>query len=125
MGRNAPGQVRADLHRRRRPGERIAAVEGVSARGQAVIARWERTRGHPGAVHAALRLWQDFARADRTGREHLRTCGEYGCCADPPRERRLLDSVLAVLPPADARTLRRRLEPLDALISQQDLAPEW
>jgi hypothetical protein len=113
MTRKRPGQVRAALPHRRKPGVRIALVEGVSARGLSRIAHLERTDLRPGAAAAALKSWQAFARASDDDRADMLYYGHAGCCPDPRDDREVLERVLRVLPPEDARSLRRRIEMLD------------
>jgi hypothetical protein len=113
MTRKSPGQVRAALPHRRSPGVRIAVVEGVSARGLSRIAHLERTDLRPGAAAAALKAWQAFARASDEDRADMLYYGHAGCCPDPRTDRELLERLLHVLPPKDARSLRRRIEVLD------------
>jgi hypothetical protein len=120
MARKPPGYVRADLPRRQEPGVRIPVVDGISARGLARIAHLERTDLGPGAAAAALRSWHEFARASTDERADRIYYGELGCCPDPRDHRATLDRVLRVLPPADARALRHRLEALDDRIGTLD-----
>ncbi|MBV1850749.1 hypothetical protein [Catellatospora tritici] len=116
MARRAPARVRADLPRRRQPGERVPLASNISARGLAEIARLERLELRPGAVFEALRGWERFTHADDARRVRIRGCGESGCCPDPLTDRLLLDRVLPVLPPADARSLRQRIDAMDSRI---------
>ena len=113
MTRKPPGQVRTALPRRRELGVRIALIEGVSARGLSRIANLERTDLRPGAAAAALKAWQTFARASDEDRADMLYYGHAGCCPDPRDDREVLERVLRVLPPKDARALRRRIEVLD------------
>jgi hypothetical protein len=88
----------------------------LSRRGRAAVARLERTRYWPSAVADALRGWSSFL-ADPAHRLFDRRCGceEFLCCPDPYELRATLDAAVAVLPPRDARLLRRRLQQLDDL----------
>jgi hypothetical protein len=113
MTRKPPGQVRAALPRRRELGVRIALIEDVSSRGLSRIANLERTDLRPGAAAAALKSWQTFARASDEDRADMLYYGHAGCCPDPRDDREVLERVLRVLPPKDARALRRRIEVLD------------
>jgi hypothetical protein len=113
MTRKPPGQVRAALPHRREPGVRIPVVEGVSARGLSRIDHLERTDLRPGAVAAALKAWQTFARASAEDRADMLYYGHAGCCPDPRADRELLERVLRVLPLKDARSLQRRIKVLD------------
>ncbi|GAA4609490.1 hypothetical protein GCM10023107_91870 [Actinoplanes octamycinicus] len=113
MRRKSPGQVRAALPDRREPGVRITVIDGVSARGLSRIAHLERTDLRPGAAAAALKAWQAFARASHEDRAEMLYYGHAGCCPDPRDSRKVLERVLRVLPPQDARALRRRIEALD------------
>jgi hypothetical protein len=99
---------------------RIALIDGVSARGLSRIALLERTDLRPGAAAAALKAWRDFARAPRDQRADRLYYGEVGCCPDPRADRDILDRVLRVLSPTDARSLRRRVDALDDLIGPTD-----
>ncbi|MCG8915128.1 hypothetical protein L6E12_04900 [Actinokineospora sp. PR83] len=80
----------------------------------AAIARLEREHYEPGAAAHALRTWSGFV---RTSGHRLWTeaegCGVPECCPNPPELRLVLHAVVAVLPPKDARVLRKRLEDLD------------
>ena len=113
MARKPPGHLRADLPRRRAPGARIALIDGVSAPGLRQIAHLERTDLGPGAAAAAWKAWQEFARASDEERADRIYYGHAGCCPDPRADREILARVLRVLPPRDARALRRRIEALD------------
>jgi hypothetical protein len=93
---------------------RIAHIDGVSARGLGRIAQLERADLGPGGAAAALKAWRAFARASDDERADAVFYGHAGCCPDPLADRGVLERVLRVLPPKDARTLRRRIEALDA-----------
>ena len=112
MARKSPGHVRANLPRRREPAARIALIDGVSAKGLRQIAHLERTNPGPGAA-AALKAWQGFARASNDERADKLYYGHAGCCPDPRADREILERVLRILPPKDARPLRRRINALD------------
>ncbi|MEV4282971.1 hypothetical protein [Actinoplanes xinjiangensis] len=120
MARKPPAHVRATLPRRREPGVRIALVDGVSTKGLARIAHLERTRLGPGAAAAALKSWQEFARASTDERADRLYYGHAGCCPDPLADRATLERVLRVLPPSDAKALRHRIEALDDRIGTLD-----
>ena len=113
MARKPPGHVRSDLPRRRAAGVRIALVDGVSAGGLRRIAQLERAGPGPGAAAAALKAWRGFADASADERAELIYYGEVGCCPDPRDGREILERVLRILPPQDARALRRRIDALD------------
>jgi hypothetical protein len=113
MARKPPGHIRANLPRWREPGARIALIDGVSARGLSRIAQLERTDLGPGAAAAALKAWQELARASNEERADKLYYGDLGCCPDPRNDRDILQRVLRVLPPKDAETLRLRIEALD------------
>jgi hypothetical protein len=120
MARKPPGHVRTDLPRRRRPGRRIPVIDGVSAKGLRQISRLERTGLGPGGAAAALRAWQDFARASDEDRADRIYYGHAGCCPDPRDDRDVLERVLRTLPPKDAKALRQRVQALDDRIGSLD-----
>ncbi len=82
---------------------RVALLEGVSARGLSQIARLERSDLGLGAAAAALKAWQEFARASDGERADRLYYGHAGCCPDPSADRETLERVVRVLPPRDAR----------------------
>jgi hypothetical protein len=126
MARRAPASVRADQYRRRLPGERIPVAQGISARGLAEVARLERTKLWPGAIFHALQGWARFTRASDARRQEILGCGEPACCPDPLDNRKLLDRVVAILPPSDARLLRRRIEEMDSRIYDwREISRPW
>ncbi|GAB7037680.1 hypothetical protein JCM9533A_15290 [Catenuloplanes niger JCM 9533] len=92
---------------------RVAVLDGVSARGLSRIARLERNDLGPGAAAAALKAWHEFAHAPDGERADRRYYGHAGCCPDPSADREILERVVRVLPPRDARAVRRRIEALD------------
>ncbi|WP_146241319.1 hypothetical protein [Actinokineospora spheciospongiae] len=89
-------------------------IPGLSGRGVAAIARLERERFDPGGAARALRTWAWFVRTPghRLWSE-AEGCGVSECCPDPPELRLFLHAVVAVLPPKDARLLRKQLDQLD------------
>ncbi|MCO1580291.1 hypothetical protein M8C13_31495 [Crossiella sp. SN42] len=89
---------------------------GLSRRGRAQLARLERTRLWPEATVEALRAKRNFVR-DPTHRlwDPQYGCGFQECCPDPAELRHVLNLVVAVLPPRDARLIRKRLAALDEL----------
>jgi len=113
MARKSPGHLRANLPQRREPGVRIALIDGVSARGLGRIGQLERLDLGPGAAAAALKAWQGFARASDDERADKLYYVHLCCCPDPRDDREILDRVLRVLPPKDAKALRRRIDALD------------
>jgi hypothetical protein len=121
MARRSPAQARADIPRRRPPHTRIAVVPGIPARGQAEIARLERTRWHPGAVADALRYWERYVRGLPRPERVVARCGEEACCPDPIRDRELLESAVHALPKPTATILRKRLAAIDDLIDEWHL----
>ncbi|BEL04130.1 hypothetical protein Q0Z83_023210 [Actinoplanes sichuanensis] len=120
MSRKPPGSVRAELPRRRKPGTRIAVIDGVSAKGLRALARLERTRLGPSGAWIALKGWEGFARADDDERADQIYYGEVGCCPDPRDNREILDRVLHALPARDAKVLRKRIQALDDRIGSLD-----
>ncbi|MGQ5264818.1 hypothetical protein ACTWLT_29105 [Micromonospora sp. ZYX-F-536] len=54
--------------------------------------------------HPGHRLWDPTA-----------GCGVMACCPNPPELRWILDVVVTVLPPQDARTLHKQIAALDEL----------
>ena len=121
MARRSPAQARADIPRRRPPHTRIAVVPGIPARGQAEIARLERTRWHPGAVADALRYWERYARASPPREGVVDGCGWPDCCPGPLQHRELLESAVHALPKPTATILRKRLAAIDDLIDEWHL----
>ncbi|WP_214325180.1 hypothetical protein [Nonomuraea sediminis] len=111
MPRSASAQVRADtLHRNPATGEPVRLIPGLSPQGRAAVARLERTRLWPSAAADALQAWSLFLR----GPAHRlfdpkHGCVETMCCPDPLE----LRAVLAILPPEDARKLRRSVDEID------------
>ncbi|WP_156325783.1 hypothetical protein [Nonomuraea sp. SBT364] len=117
MARRRPASVRADALRRCRTNDApIRHIPGISARGRDAIARLERTRLRPSAAADALQAWSLFVR-DPVHRlfDPRWGCGDPVCCSDPDETRAVLEAVLKVLPPADARVLRARVRELDEL----------
>ncbi|MGP3961475.1 hypothetical protein ACTWPT_36310 [Nonomuraea sp. 3N208] len=86
----------------------------MSPRGRAAVARLERTRFWAGAAAEALRAWSLFMR-DPAYRlfDPSPGCGLMMCCPDPVELRAILYAVLTVLPPRDARALRKRVHGFD------------
>ena len=112
MARRSPARVRAATHRRlNQTGPRIPRL---SRRSHTAIAPLERGRLWPGAAHEALDAWTDVLR-DPYHRlfDPAYGCGVLACCPDPIELRRILHTVIHVLPRHDARALRRRLADLD------------
>ena len=112
MARKPPARVRAALHRRL--DEPVRTLPGLSSRGRDAVAHLERARFWSGAAHEALDAWTRFL-DDPFHRlfDPSSGCGVLLCCPDPAELRRILYAVAHVLPPADARCLRRRLAELD------------
>jgi hypothetical protein len=80
------------------------------------IARLERTRLWPGAAAEALDSLTRFV-GDPMHRLWIPEsgCGVSLCCPETPRLRQILNAVLRVLPPVDARLLRQRIASVDDL----------
>jgi hypothetical protein len=114
MPRKPPARVRAQAPFRH-PVSGISAVPGLSARGRWTVERLERTRWSPGDVSRMLRQWTDFVRApDHRIWDHDHPgCGVEECCPDYRILRDRLDLVLALLPPRDAKRVRRRMALVD------------
>lgn len=114
MPRRRPAQLRADSTYRRPLDGSTSVIPGLSARGLKVIAYLERTRLWNQAVSDALGTWSWFVRHPwhRLWDESA-GCGVMECCPNPPELRWVLDVVVAVLPPNDARKLRKQIEALD------------
>ncbi|MFB9907901.1 hypothetical protein [Allokutzneria oryzae] len=73
----------------------------------------ENDRFWPGATAEALQCWQDFVATP--GHRIWRPTGcELPCCPNPYELRPVLDAVVAVLPPRDAREIRRRIAEIDS-----------
>ena len=83
-------------------------IPGISARGQAAIRQLEFQHFWPGAAAQALTDLIDFLRGSEL--DPWQYC--LPCC-DPRDHADTIDHVLAVLPPRDAESLRRRLDTLD------------
>jgi hypothetical protein len=114
MARRSPAQVRRDAPHPllNRP---MPTISGLSPRGAAAIARFERRRLWPGAAREALDAWTLFLRDTY----HRLFDPKYGCdvpmcCPDPNELRATLEAIAHVLPRKDARLLRVRLAKLDA-----------
>ncbi|EOD69511.1 hypothetical protein H480_05919 [Amycolatopsis vancoresmycina DSM 44592] len=91
-------------------------MPGLSAQGQAAIARLEHDRFHPGATAVALRVWAGFVRTPiHRLWDPRHGCGVAECCPDPEEVRALLHAVAHALPPKGARIFRARLAELDEL----------
>ena len=110
MPRRPPALVRAHAPFRR-PVMGISTVSGLSVRGQWAIERLERTRWSPGDVSWLLGHWTSFVRlpTHRIWQHDHPGCGVEECCPDYRTMRDRLDLMLAVLPPRDAKRLRRRI----------------
>lgn len=114
MPRRRPAQLRADSIYRRPLDGSTSVIPGLSVRGLKAIAYLERTRLWNQAVSDALRTWSWFVRHpwhrlwDPTA-----GCGVMECCPNPPELRFVLDVVVAILPPNDARHLRKQIAALD------------
>ena len=113
MARRRPGKVRDDIPRRFY-GNRPRKIPALTPRGEAAIARLERTRLWPGAARQALDNWTRFLR-DPYHRlfDAQYGCGVPECCPDPVELRALLETVAHALPPKDPRRFRKRLTQLD------------
>ncbi|MEV7185554.1 hypothetical protein [Kitasatospora sp. NPDC093102] len=94
------------------------AIDGVSARALAEVARLERTRNYlrPGDVTAALRRWRAYVH--RPERLLWQDYGEgdlhWYCCGNPWDDRELLEAVMHALSPRHARELRAAVGRWDA-----------
>jgi hypothetical protein len=113
MPRRRPSQVRAAQPIRRRPGQKIRQVSGVSAATLRAIAELEHTRPRPGDIAEALDAWAGFVRGPT--RAITGYTPEYDCCRwhDPVVHRELLHMALHALPTKAARELRALIQPLD------------
>jgi hypothetical protein len=108
MARKSPARVRADApHRRQVP---ACSIDGISARGRAVIAHLEHNQLWPGAAYAAVDAWSRLLR-DPYHRlvDPSYGCPVFACCPDPDEVRRIIRMILSALPKRDARALRARI----------------
>lgn len=116
MPRRRPAQLRADSIYRQPLDGSTSVIPGLSARGLKAIAYLERTRLWDQAVSDALRTWSWFmCQPGRRLWDPTAGCGITQCCPNPPELRWILDVAVAVLPPGDARTLRKQVAALDEL----------
>ncbi|MCO1660252.1 hypothetical protein [Pseudonocardia humida] len=118
MSRRPPGRVRADAPLRRDQGDgllRGEAPDWLSARGALALARLHRDQPRPYGLRTALRSWEHLLRNPfHRLIEPGSGCGHPQCCPEVTRLRAYLLSVAAVLPPRDARHLRRLVADLES-----------
>jgi hypothetical protein len=113
VGRRPPARLRADTPPPG-PRERIVAPDWLSPAGAAALAAFDRDRWWPVGLRPALAHWEGFLRNPYHRLwEPAFGCGEPGCCPDPAEWRAYLVALATVLPPRDARHLRRVLAELD------------
>jgi hypothetical protein len=116
MPRRRPADVRDDGPFRYAWDRPVPVLPHLSARGQALVARHERSHYFPGAAAHAWRRWSAILRT-----EAPHWCLDYDSCYacdslganDAAELRRMLDEFLAVMPRDDARAWRRRIAELD------------
>nr|WP_062338383.1 hypothetical protein [Herbidospora sakaeratensis] len=104
MARRSPARGRRPFD------ESTPHLPGLSYRGRVALALLEHDRFWPGAVSDAYQGWQNLIHDPyRRLFEPAFGCGYIGCCPDLSEVNAILHAALAVLPPRDAKRLRKRL----------------